>query len=99
MITCCIQYRLDPHALPAFEEYARRWPPIIERCGGALIGYYLPKEGATDFAVAMIDFESLAAYEQYRARLAADPDARANIADVAAARAILVESRSFLRRA
>lgn len=99
MITCCIQYTLDPHALEAFEEYATRWPPIVERCGGKLLGYYLPKEGATNFALAMIDFDSLADYEQYRAKLAADPDARRNVADVAAARAILAESRSFLRRA
>jgi hypothetical protein len=99
MITCCIQYTLDPHALAAFEDYARRWPPIIERCGGTLVGYFLPKEGATNFALAMIDFESLAAYELYRATLAADPGARQNVADVAAARAILAESRSFLRRA
>lgn len=98
MITCCIQYTLDPHALPAFEDYATRWPPIIERCGGKLLGYYLPKEGANNFALAMIDFDSLAAYEQYRAKLAEDPDARRNVADVVAARAILAESRSFLRR-
>ena len=98
MITCCIQYTLDPHALAAFEDYARRWPPIIERCGGRLVGYFLPKEGATNFAVAMIDFESLAAYEQYRTRLSTDADALSNVADVAAARAILTESRSFLRR-
>lgn len=99
MITCCIQYTLDPHALAAFEDYATRWPPIIERCGGKLVGYYLPKEEATNFALALIDFDSLSAYEEYRTRLAADPDARRNVADVAAARAILAESRSFLRRA
>ena len=99
MITCCIQYTLDPHELEAFEDYARRWPPIIERCGGALVGYYLPKEGSTSFAMALIEFESLAAYERYREALAADPDAQRNVADVKAARAILSESRSFLRRA
>lgn len=98
MITCCIQYTLDPHEIAAFEEYATRWPPIIERCGGRLVGYYLPKEGANNLALALIEFDSLASYEQYRARLAADPDARRNVADVAAARAVLVESRSFLRR-
>jgi cell fate (sporulation/competence/biofilm development) regulator YlbF (YheA/YmcA/DUF963 family) len=71
--------------------------PIIERCGGSLVGYYLPKEGANDFALALIELESLAAYETYRARLAADADAQQNIADVSEARAILSESRSFLR--
>jgi hypothetical protein len=46
----------------------------------------------------LIDFESLAAYEQYRARLAADPEAQANVAFVREARAILAERRSFLRK-
>lgn len=99
MITCCIQYRIDPLQIAAFERYATRWPPLIARCGGSLVGYYLPKEGANDFALALIDFESLAAYETYRARLACDPDAQQNIADVSDVRAILTESRSFLRRA
>lgn len=99
MITCCIQYRIDPSKAAAFEHYATRWPPIIERCGGPLVGYYLPKEGANDFTLALIDFESLAAYETYRARLAADPDAQLNITEVTGAMAIRTESRSFLRRA
>lgn len=98
MITCCIRYTLDPHRLADFEEYARSWPPIIARCGGRLIGYYLPKEGANNFAIALIDFDSLAAYETYRAKLAADADARANVAHAKETRCILVEDRSFLRR-
>lgn len=97
MITCCIQYTLDPHELAAFEDYASRWPPIIERCGGSLIGYYLPKEGANTFALALIEFPSLADYELYRQRLAEDPDAQRNIADARAARCMLAETRSFLR--
>jgi uncharacterized protein (DUF1330 family) len=99
VITCCIQYVLDPHELAAFEDYAARWPPIIERCGGSLVGYFLPKEGANNFALALIEFPSLAEYETYRQDLAADPDAQRNVADARAARCILVESRSFLRRA
>lgn len=98
MITCCIQYTLDPQRLDAFRDYATRWPPIIARCGGDLIGYYLPKEGANNFALAMIDFPSLADYEIYRQRLAADPDAQRNIADAKESRCMLVESRSFLQR-
>ncbi len=98
MITCCIQYTLDPHQIQAFEDYASRWPPIIERCGGDLVGYYLPKEGANNYALAMIDFPSLADYESYRQKLAADPDAQQNVADSKRTRCILVESRSFLRK-
>ena len=99
LITCCIQYTLDPRQISAFEDYARRWPPIIERCGGKLVGYYLPKEGANNYAVALIDFESLAAYEVYRGRLAADRDARENFATATESGCILSESRSFLRPA
>jgi len=98
MITCCIRYTLDPHRVPDFEAYARRWPPIIQRCGGHLVGYYLPKEGANNFALALIDFESLAAYENYRMKLAEDPDAKSNIAHARETRCIMVEDRSFLRR-
>ena len=98
MITCVIQYTLDPHAVEDFEKYATTWPPIIERCGGRLTGFYLPKEGANDFALALLDFDSLADYEQYRARLAADPDAQANVAFVRQARCVLAERRSFLRK-
>ncbi len=99
MITCCIQYTLDPHQAAAFADYARRWPPIIERCGGDLVGYWLPKEGANNFAIAMIEFGSLADYEVYRRRLAEDGEAQRNVTDVRQARAILVENRSFLQRA
>jgi NIPSNAP len=98
VIAWCIQYTVDPSQIGAFENYARTWPPIIERCGGCLIGYYLPKEGANNFALALIDFPSLARYEEYRNRLANDPDAKRNIVMVATAGAILVESRSFLHR-
>ncbi len=98
MITCVIQYELDPWKLEAFEDYATRWPPIIERCGGRLGGYYLPKEGANDYALALIDFDSLADYEVYRAKLAADPDAQANVADMKRSGCIRAERRSFLRR-
>jgi NIPSNAP len=98
VITCCIQYTLDPRQLSAFEQYAARWPPIIERCGGDLVGYYLPKEGTNNFALALIDFVSLADYELYRERLAADPEAKQNVADAMQSGCILVEARSFLRR-
>jgi hypothetical protein len=99
MITCCIRYTLDPHAIGAFEQYARTWPPIIARCGGRLIDYFLPKEGANNFALALIEFDGLAAYEEYRARLRADPQARENFAHAQKTRCILVEERDFMRRA
>jgi len=98
VVTCCIQYTLDPHKLDAFEAYAAGWPPIIERCGGNLVGYFLPKEGANNYALALIDFSSLADYELYRQRLAADAEAKQNFALADESGCVLVESRSFLRR-
>jgi hypothetical protein len=99
VITCCIRYTLDPRRLADFEQYARAWPPIIARCGGGLVGYFLPKEGANNHALALINFDSLTAYETYRSELADDPAARANVARAAATGCILVEDRTFLRPA
>ncbi|HEX5380248.1 MAG TPA: NIPSNAP family protein [Phenylobacterium sp.] len=97
-ITCCIRYVLDPFQLPAFEAYARAWLEIIPANGGDLVGYWLPHEGTSNIALAMISFDSLAAYEAYRARLRADPAGAANFAMAQAGRFILSEERTFLRQ-
>ena len=101
MPTLCIRYKLDAHKLADFEKYARNWPTPIERCGGTLLGYFLPTKlaGPTDFGLALIDFPDLAAYEQYRDRLMQDPDAKSNVAQADESGCILVEDRSFLERA
>ncbi len=96
-ITCCIRYTLDPFKRAAFEEYATRWSSIIPRCGGDLVGYYLPHEGTNNIALALISFESLAAYEAYRARLKTDPEGAANFRFAEEKRFILAEERTFLR--
>jgi NIPSNAP len=99
MPTLCIRYKIDPNKLPDFEEYARNWPKPIERCGGRLIGYFLPTKlaGRTDFALALIDFPNLTAYEEYRRRLMEDPEVRQNVANAERSGCILLEDRSFLR--
>jgi hypothetical protein len=51
MIVCCIRYVIDPFQRDAFEEYSRRWGTIIPRCGGGLIGYFLPHEGTNNLAL------------------------------------------------
>jgi hypothetical protein len=96
-ITCLIRYQIDPFQRDVFEDYARAWGRIIPRCGGALIGYFLPWEGTNDVAWALIGFDSLAAYEAYRARLRTDPEALANFALATTRRLILREERSFLQ--
>ena len=89
MITCCLTYRIDPFKMTEFEEYGRRWIPLVARFGGVHHGYFLPAEGASDVALALFSFPSLAAYERYRAASAED-------ADCAAARNYARETRCFL---
>ena len=96
-ITCCIRYVLDPFQRDAFETYARNWTAIIPRCGGQLLGYFLPHEGTNNIALALISFPSLAAYEVYRARLLDDPEGAANFRFAHDRRFILSEERTFLR--
>jgi NIPSNAP len=95
-ITCFIRYQIDPFQRDAFKEYAQNWGRIIPRCGGHLVGYFLPHEGTNDVAWGLIGFESLAAYEAYRARIKADPEGRANFAFAQQKRFILREERTFL---
>lgn len=95
-LTCFIRYQIDPFQRDAFCEYSRHWLRIIPRCGGRLLGYFLPHEGTNDVAWGLIAFDSLAAYEAYRARLKADPEGRRNFAFAQEKRFILREERTFL---
>src|SRR5688572_2264530 len=95
-VTCCIRYVIDPFQRDAFEAYARNWLSIIPACGGDLLGYFMPHEGANNVALAMISFDSLAAYETYRARLKTDSDGAANFRTAQDQRFILSEERTFL---
>ena len=94
-VTCFIRYEIDPFQREAFREYAEAWARIIPRCGGDLVGYFLPHEGTNNIAWGVIAFESLAAYEAYRARLKADPEGRQNFAFAQSKRLILREERTF----
>lgn len=96
MLTCFIRYEIDPVQRDAFARYADAWAGIIPRCGGNLIGYFLPHEGTNYEAWGVIAFESLAEYEAYRSRLQADPEARANFAFARDQRFIHREERTFL---
>ena len=75
-LTCFIRYRIDPFQRDAFETYAGNWARIIPRCGGHLVGYFLPYEGSNDIAWGLIAFDSLAAYEAYRGRIRQDAEGR-----------------------
>jgi hypothetical protein len=95
-VTCCIRYVIDPFQRDAFEAYARNWLTIIPACGGDLLGYFMPHEGTNNVALAMISFDSLAAYEIYRARIKADRAGGENFAMAQEKRFILSEERTFL---
>ena len=95
-ITCFIRYEIDPFQREAFNEYAANWGRIIPRCGGDLVGYFLPHEGTNNVAWGLIAFASLTAYEAYRARLKSDPEGCANFAFAQKHRLILREERTFL---
>ena len=98
MITCVIRYHIDPNKKAEFEQYARNWGQAIPRCAD-LVGYFAPHEGSATLAYGIYSVESLAAYEQYRVRLAADPLGRENYAFAKRERFVLREDRTFLKLA
>lgn len=99
MVTCFIRYEIDAFRTDAFEQYARNWGQAIPRCGADLIGYFAPHEGSATTAYGVYNIDSLAAYEQYRARLRDDPLGRENYKFAKRERFILKEDRMFLQLA
>jgi NIPSNAP protein len=97
-VTVFIRYQLDPFKRAMFEQYAKRWLTIIPKCGGDLVGYWMPHEGTNNIAFALISFENLTAYETYRARLRNDAEGVANFNFAEEHKFILVEERTFLRQ-
>lgn len=95
-LTCFIRYQIDPFQRAAFQRYAEAWGRIIPRCGGNLLGYFLPHEGTNDIAWGLIGFDDMAAYERYRAVLRQDAEGRANFEMAQAQRFILREERTWL---
>lgn len=97
-VTVFIRYQLDPFQRDAFERYARNWLTIIPKCGGDVVGYWMPHEGTSTVAFGLISFPSLASYEAYRARLKSDAEGAANFRMAEEQRFILAEERTFLRQ-
>jgi len=95
-LTCVIRYQIDPFQRDAFRQYCENWGRIIPRNGVHLVGYFLPHEGTNDVAWGLIAFDSLAAYEAYKARINADPEARANFEFARSRKLILREERNFV---
>ena len=99
MLTCIIRYQIDPTKKEQFTQYARNWGQAIPRCGAELIGYYAPHEGSSTLAYGIYNIPSLAAYEDYRARLAQDPLGRKNYEFAQSEKFLVREDRTFLKLA
>ncbi len=97
MITCYLRYVLDPSKLKEFEVYGRMWIPLVEKFGGKHHGYFMPGEGASNVALALFSFPSLAAYETYRTQAASDPECQAAISYYEQTKCFLSYERSFFR--
>jgi len=97
MITCYLRYEVSLGKLADFETYAQMWLDLVPRFGGIHHGYFLPSEGASDVALAMFSFPSLAAYEQYRKDANGDADVQKAIAFAKETRCFIRYERSFFR--
>lgn len=97
MITCYLRYIIDPFKLKEFEHYAKLWIPLVEKFGGKHHGYFLPSEGASNVALALFTFPSLARYEEYRERSFQDPECQSAFKYAEETRCILSYERNFFR--
>ena len=97
MITCYLEYVIDPYKLEVFEQYARMWIPLVNRMGGTHHGYFLPHESGNTVAYALFSFPSLAEYETYRAKIPEDAGCRAAIKLAEDSRCIVSYERRFMR--
>jgi hypothetical protein len=100
VITLCIRYTLNPNKLTDFKTYVAAELGPIRRSGGETFGYFLPTDfaGPTNEALGLIDFRSLAEYEQYRNTLANDQEHKQNVARLEQSGAIVAMNRSVIER-
>jgi hypothetical protein len=95
-LVCIIRYQIDPFKRAEFKKHAENLVTVVPNAGGHLLGYFLPDEGTNDIAWGLIGFESLTAYEAYRARLTVDRDAVQDATWTRDQRCILREERNFV---
>jgi hypothetical protein len=100
MMTLCIRYTFNPDKLADFKAYVEAEQGPIERSGGKAVEYFLPTDfaGSNNEAMGLIDFPTLAAYEDYRKALAEDPEHKRNVARLEQSGAGVAMSRTFIRR-
>jgi len=96
MINCFLRHQIDPYKREEFRKYADMWLHLIPKFGGTHHGYFLPKESASDLAVALFSFASLADHETYRLESQSDPHCRAASAFANETRCIVRLDQQFL---
>ena len=69
-----IRYMVQPVDGDEFRSHWFAFLGLVSKHGGQHHGYFLPAEGASDRALALFLFPSLAAYETYRGRFGVDPE-------------------------
>ncbi len=97
MVTCYLNYVIDPYKAKEFEHYAKLWIPLVNKFGGTHHGYFLPSEGANNKALALFSFSSLAEYEEYRVASLADEECISAFQYAEDTKCILSYDRSFFR--
>jgi len=97
MVTCYIKYVIDPYKLDDFENYAKMWIPLVNKLGGTHHGYFLPHEGANNVAIALFSFPGLTAYEEYREKMAIDPECQKAFKYAEGTRCVVSNERSFMK--
>lgn len=100
MLTLAIRYTLKPNKLADFRAYVEAEQEPIRRSGGQIVGYFLPTDfsGPTNEALGLIDLPNLTAYEQYRSKLANDPDHKEYVARLEQSGVIVAMNRSIIQR-
>jgi hypothetical protein len=100
MITLCIRYKFNPDKVKGVESYFENEQRVIERSGGKIVGYFMPTDfaGPNDEAIGLIDIPSISVYEDYRRRLADDPEHKVNVTALTESGATVSMVRSFIRR-
>jgi hypothetical protein len=100
MITLCIRYKFNPDKIKGIATYFEDEQRVIERSGGKVVGYFMPTDfaGPNDEAIGLIDIPSIAVYDDYRRRLADDPEHKVNVATLTESGATVAMLRSFIRR-
>jgi len=100
MYTLFLRYTIDPNKLADFKAYAEAEITPIAEAGGKVIAYFAPTDfaGDTAEAFATIDVGTMAEYETYRARLAANPKHKEYAAKLQASGVIRSVYRAIIQR-